>query len=99
MPATFKLALVWNPVVGVPMLIVGVIVLALIWLFGQPKQEQGRRRSEPGVPKGSRREPVLGDGQVVEQHHHVDPRIDPSPLSDVESTPQQGQLDIGLRAE
>ncbi len=99
MPATFTLALVWNPVVGVPMLIVGVIVLALIWLFGQPKQEQGRRRSEPGVPKGSRREPVLGDGQVAEQHHHVDPRIDPSPLSDVESTPQQGQLDIGLRAE
>lgn len=99
MPATFALALAWNPVVGVPMLIVGVIVLALIWLFGQPKREQGRRRSEPGAPKGSRREPVLGDEQVAEQSRHADPRIDPSPLSDVESTPEQGQLDIGLRAE
>jgi len=99
MPATFVLALAWNPVVGVPMLIVGVIVLALIWLFGQPKQEQGRRRSEPGAPKGSRREPVLGDDQAVEPQHHADPRIDPAPSAEVETTPAQGQLDIGLRAE
>jgi cell division protein ZipA len=98
MSATLMLALAWNPVVGVPMLIVGVIVLALIWLFGQPKQEQGRRRSEPGAPKGSRREPSLGDDQAADQQH-VDPRIDPAPLAEIDATPEQGQLDIGLRAE
>lgn len=99
MPATFVLAFAWNPMVGVPMLIVGVIVLALIWLFGQPKQEQGRRRSEPGTPKGSRREPVLGEDQAAGQPRHVDPRIDPSPSTAADATPEQGQLDIGLRAE
>lgn len=98
MSATLMLALAWNPVVGVPMLIVGVIVLALIWLFGQPKQEQGRRRSEPGVPKGSRREPSLGDDQVADPPQHGDPRIDPAPLAEMDA-PEQGQLDIGLRAE
>src|SRR6185312_4499535 len=98
MSATLMLALAWNPVVGVPMLIVGVIVLALIRLFGQPKQEQGRRRSEPGAPKGSRREPSLGDDQAADQQH-VDPRIDPAPLAEIDATPEQGQLDIGLRAE
>jgi cell division protein ZipA len=41
------LAFAWNPNVGIPLLIVGVIVLALIWLFGQPKKEQGRRRVVP----------------------------------------------------
>jgi len=99
MPATSMLALAWNPVIGVPMLIVGVIVLALIWLFGQPKQEQGRRRSEPGTTKGSRREPVLGGDQAADQPHHADPRVDPAPLAELDATPEQGQLDIGLRAE
>lgn len=99
MPATFMLALAWNPVVGVPMLIVGVIVLALIWLFGQPKQEQGRRRSEPGASKGSRREPILGDDQAADPQRHADPRVDPVPLAELDAAPEQGQLDIGLRAE
>jgi cell division protein ZipA len=53
----------WNPAVGVPMLIVGLIVLALIWLFGQPRKP-GQGRRQPNAPgdreRGVRREPTLG---------------------------------------
>jgi cell division protein ZipA len=50
----------WNPAIGIPLLIIGLIVLALIWLFGQPrKPEQGRR--QPEANHGPRREPTFGD--------------------------------------
>ncbi len=55
------LAFAWNPAVGIPMLIVGLIALALIWLFGQPKKAQGKRRVVPGQHAGERREPTLGE--------------------------------------
>jgi cell division protein ZipA len=89
------LALAWNPAVGVPLAIVGIIVLALIWLFGQPKKEQGRRRMPGGQGGGERREPTFGDGDAddlllddAEPHMHPD-----------EPMPQQGELEIGLREE
>ncbi|KZC15942.1 cell division protein ZipA [Rhodanobacter sp. FW510-R12] len=84
-------ALAWNPAVGIPLLIVGVIVLALIWLFGQPKKEQGKRRVAPGPhATGERREPTLGgpDGGPV---------ADGPFIGDIQ--PQQGELDVGLREE
>lgn len=87
------LALAWNPAVGVPLAIAGLIVLALIWLFGQPRKEQGKRRVSSAQGAGERREPTLGDdgaGDLViddESHAH---RLD---------EPQQGELDIGLREE
>ncbi len=95
------LAFAWNPAVGIPLLIVGVIVLALIWLFGQPKKEQGRRRVVPDQPHAvERREPTLGGSSLAddpafivfdaprdESHHHDAPQ------------PQQGELDVGLREE
>ena len=93
------LALAWNPAVGIPLLIVGVVVLALIWLFGQPKKEQGRRRMPTGHGQGAqggeRREPTLGeagdaDGLSFSATDHA--------LAD-EPPPQQGELDVGLREE
>lgn len=84
------IALAWNPAVGIPMLVVGLIVLALIWLFGQPKKEQGRRRAASEPYAGERREPTLGepgDGPVA-----GDPFIG-------STQPQQGELEIGLREE
>jgi len=98
MPATFALAFAWNPVVGVPMLIVGVIALALIWLFGQPRKEQGKRRVEPGAAKGVRREPVLGE-QPVEQEPSVDLGREPVLPAGFETVAGQGELDVGLREE
>jgi cell division protein ZipA len=85
------LALAWNPAVGIPLLIVGVIVLALIWLFGQPKKEQGRRRVvSSDQHAGERREPTLGE-----------PGDDPvaGDLFAGGAGPQQGELEIGLREE
>src|SRR5690242_3821794 len=92
------LALAWNPAVGIPLLIVGVVVLALIWLFGQPKKEQQGRRRAPtgqGAHSGERREPTLGeagddDGLSFSATDHA--------LAD-EPAPQQGELDVGLREE
>lgn len=94
------LALAWNPAVGIPLLVVGVVVLALIWLFGQPKKEQGRRRVPNGQGAsagGERREPTLGqpgdnDGLPFDATERS--------FSDVTPTaPRQGELDVGLREE
>lgn len=84
------IAFAWNPAVGIPMLIVGVIVLALIWLFGQPKKEQGRRRVMPEPHAGERREPTLGEPGS-------EPVAGEPFIGDAQ--PQQGELDVGLREE
>ncbi|MBQ4853583.1 cell division protein ZipA [Rhodanobacter sp. B2A1Ga4] len=85
------LAFAWNPAVGIPLLIVGVIVLALIWLFGQPKKEQGRRRVVPDQHAGERREPTLGEpgGDPVSNDLFIGG----------DAGPQQGELEVGLREE
>ena len=98
MPATLVLAFAWNPVVGVPMLIVGALALALIWLFGQPRSEQGKRRSEPGGHKGARRDPMLGDPQGAHERV-VDAEPESVAFAEYVPVPEQGELDMGLRAE
>ncbi len=51
----------WNPAVGIPLIVIGVIVLALIYLFGRPqKPEQGQRRGTRNGADGSRVEPTIG---------------------------------------
>jgi cell division protein ZipA len=57
------IGLAWNPAVGIPMLFVGIVVLVLLWLFGQPRKEQGRRKPVPEAQERSRerREPVFND--------------------------------------
>lgn len=88
-------AITWNPAVGIPLLIVGAIVLALIWLFGQPKQEQGKRRSTHATTGSDRREPTLGESSLADNpafSHAVQP-------IDGEPQPAQGELDMGLREE
>ncbi|MGO4700513.1 cell division protein ZipA [Dyella sp. 2RAB6] len=93
------LAFVWNPAVGIPLLIVGAIVLGLIWLFGQPRKEQGRRRA-PATGGEERREPTFGeDIEVADDapsfHARDDFRLDPLDPP----KPKQGELDMGLREE
>jgi cell division protein ZipA len=52
----------WNPVVGIPLVIGGVIVLLLIYLFGGPKRPgQGERRSIRRTTEGGRVEPTFGE--------------------------------------
>jgi cell division protein ZipA len=52
----------WNPAVGIPLLIIGLIVLALIWLFGQPRRPgQGKRQPAQQGQHAARREPTFGD--------------------------------------
>lgn len=80
------IAFAWNPAVGIPMLVVGLIILALIWLFGQPKKEQGKRRVAPGQHTGERHEPTFGEAQS---------RV----ASDAQADPEQGELEVGLREE
>ncbi|MBD8898486.1 cell division protein ZipA [Rhodanobacter sp. DHG33] len=100
------LAFAWNPAVGIPMLIVGAVLLGLIWLFGQPKKEQqGKRRAPAGQGVSSereRREPTLG-GEGGENDSSMD-GLSFSATGDAahfEETaqPKQGELDVGLREE
>lgn len=92
------LAFAWNPAVGIPMLIVGLIVLALIWLFGQPKKEQGRRRFVPNA-SGERREPTFGgaEGETLDEPSFS--ARDDFELDAGNHGPMQGELDMGLREE
>jgi cell division protein ZipA len=94
------LALTWNPVVGIPLVIFGVIVLALIWLFDQPKKEQGKRRGAASAPPGERREPTLGDGPSLADDPFFS--VHDQPLGGAHGAaapPQQGELEVGLREE
>jgi cell division protein ZipA len=86
------IAFAWNPSVGVPLLIAGVIILGLIWLFGQPRKEQGRRKPQPAAPARApeRREPVFGDDD--------EPRAFDAP-EPLRASPHQGELDVDLRNE
>ncbi len=89
------LALAWNAAVGIPMLIVGIIVLGLIWLFGQPKKEQGKRRHVAETASAERREPTVGESSLAD-----DPFFSTlSPRGEPRVRPEQGELDMGLRDE
>nr|WP_275666965.1 cell division protein ZipA [Dyella terrae] len=80
------------------MFILGLIVLAAMWLFGQPRKEQGKRRVVANAA-GERREPTFGgEGEEpgepafnARDDFHMDPL-------DVRN-PKQGELDVGLREE
>ncbi len=85
----------WNPAVGIPLLVLGLIVLALVWFFGKPRKavptrHAGRGREAAG---GARREPTLGDDDA------------PASFADVVESgedpdaPVQGQLDVDMREE
>lgn len=86
----------WNPAVGVPLLIVGLIVLALIWLFGQPRApKQGQR--QPRVREAQpRREPTLGGDEDAAGDFGP---VFAQELDDARAEPEQGSLDVGLREE
>ncbi|QAU25417.1 cell division protein ZipA [Dyella sp. M7H15-1] len=92
-----ELAFAWNPWVGIPLMIIGIIVLMLVWLFGEPKKEQGKRRPAP-EPSVERREPTLG-GSPGEDDVFRDIGDDRHDLLFSETAPQQGELDVGLREE
>nr|WP_329743491.1 cell division protein ZipA [Dyella sp. A6] len=92
-------ALAWNPSVGIPLLVVGLIAFALIWLFGKPKQEQGRRRQAPAeTTGGERREPTLG-GESSLADDPVFDDMGPARGRAPAVEPEQGELDMGLREE
>ena len=99
------LALAWNPAVGIPLLVFGVIALALIWLFGEPKKKQQGLRRTPAAQTANatnneRREPTLGgegsdvDADGLSFSATDEPRFDENAVS-----PKQGELAVGLREE
>ncbi|MBX3688306.1 cell division protein ZipA [Dokdonella sp.] len=74
----------WNAAVGVPLLLAGLVVLALIYWFGRPQRPgQGERRPQmPRERDATRIEPTLG-----ESFQDQDP---------VDAGPTQGELDVSL---
>src|SRR4051794_5099027 len=55
----------WNPSIGIPLIIAGLIVLALIYFFGRPRKPgQGRRKlfaRDASQRDGERQEPTIGE--------------------------------------
>jgi cell division protein ZipA len=92
------LAFAWNASIGIPLLIVGLIVLAAIWLFGQPKKEQGKRRM-PTEGTAERREPTLADSSLADNPYFSAADRADFPGAPGGPQPQQGELDMGLREE
>ncbi|HUB89964.1 MAG TPA: cell division protein ZipA [Dyella sp.] len=92
-----ELAVAWNPWVGIPLAVVGVVVLVLVWLFGEPRKEQGKRRVAP-EPVSERREPTLGGSIEKDEPFGDGPMERMDPLFK-EPEPAQGELDVSLRAE
>lgn len=108
------IGLAWNPAVGIPMLFVGIVVMVLLWLFGQPRKEQGRRKPAPEQPERARerREPVFNDDDSdVDAREAFDERDNVSFSARDEARdddandplfnprPKQAELDVDLRAE
>ncbi|MGN6519375.1 MAG: cell division protein ZipA [Dokdonella sp.] len=64
----------WNASVGIPLIILGAIVLLLIYLFGGPKKlEQGERRPQRRTASdGERVEPTFGDPEVTPAQGELD---------------------------
>lgn len=53
----------WNPAVGIPLFLAGVVVLVLIYVFGRPRRpQQGERRPARTTERDERIEPTLGEG-------------------------------------
>ncbi|MEO8778045.1 MAG: cell division protein ZipA [Rhodanobacter sp.] len=92
------IAFAWNAAVGIPLLVVGLILLALIWLFGQPKKEQGKRRVVGETHSHERREPTVGGASLADDPFFT---LDEKALGEVNhaASPAQGELEVGLREE
>ena len=93
------LALAWNAAVGIPMLIVGLIVLALIWLFGQPRKEQGKRRTAGEGHGRGRREPTVGGASLADDPFFNMGEENAGDGGNSATAPQQGELEVGLREQ
>ncbi len=83
----------WNPAVGIPLIIIGLIVLALIWLFGQPRKP-GQGKRVPPKHAASRQEPSLGDDDAIDSFDD-----ESTSARDNDASPHQGELDMGMRQE
>lgn len=70
--------------------LIGVVILACIYVFGRPHRPKAERRPQPRAAGGERVEPVLGDGT----ESGPDARA-----SDVDAEPAQGELDVALERE
>ena len=93
----------WNASVGIPLLLLGAVVLALIYVFGGPKKpEQGERRPvrrNSGEPE--RVEPTFGDPDALPTQGELDvSQIDSFDTSDIPpSVRSAARSAIGKRPE
>ncbi|MCX7555586.1 cell division protein ZipA [Xanthomonadaceae bacterium JHOS43] len=65
----------WNPDIGIPLAIAGVLILIAIAVFGRPRKPDQGRRVDSGKPEHAagpgRREPRLGDGEDDEEELRI----------------------------
>ncbi|MEO7432460.1 MAG: cell division protein ZipA [Dokdonella sp.] len=97
----------WNPVVGIPLVIGGMIVLVLIYLFGGPKRPgQGERRTFRRSARGGRVEPTFGEsiepvnpdqGELQVSMHAESDRTDSMPQATASLTRPALRSSVGTR--
>lgn len=58
----------WNPAIGIPLILLGAVVLVLIYLFGRPKKPGQGQRHGKRAAAGARVEPTLGDDEPPMEH-------------------------------
>ncbi|HET9047586.1 MAG TPA: cell division protein ZipA [Chiayiivirga sp.] len=100
----------WNPDIGIPLAIAGVLILVAIAIFGRPRKPDQGRRVEPGrasrAGNDERREPRWGseesgandDGvdESGERQFNFDAALDPQSEDEV-ATPGSGTVARGKR--
>lgn len=72
----------WNPEIGIPLIVIGVLVLVLIYLYGRPeKPGQGERRVAKRGGGGQRVEPIFGDpgASIDPEQGELDVSLDGAP--------------------
>lgn len=75
----------WNPEVGIPLAIVGLLILVAIAFFGRPrKPDQGRRVDGKPVGERGRREPRLSDSYGMPAETASDGELDASIQTELE---------------
>ena len=90
----------WNPAVGIPLLLAGVVALVLIYVFGRPRRpQQGERRPTRTSEREERIEPTFGAGvdEVEPTQGELDVSLgEDAPAADAAPVPRSR---IGVRPE
>ncbi len=92
----------WNAAVGIPLLLAGIVVLVLIYVFGRPRRpEQGERRVPRAAERDERIEPTFGEafGEAAPAQGELDMRLDDEAAPAIDVRAPQLRSAVGVRPD